>query len=560
MTTNKSGAPLAIAAAAMLALSTLLDRRGSKSSGSGVTFDHTKAMGTTAKGNTRPIEALLRAHGFEWLAASELWYIRKTRGLSESPVDLDALQAQAEAILARDSGAGGGVLPFQPRAARSALQAPQAATGHTGDVAFLGPDGSSVSLSSFFGKGGPRWGTSGPYAVGRVGPDRVGYADIPTLSVDLFGRAADVGVLTPIARQLAMLAAEVNGLTLNMAPPGLKRGREKMMEDQNPSSESLGKRKRLMELVFNFDIAGTVDPTVKLRDYIQSRHSGGLSAIGSGVKPARALTRDEISSLGLIQGKTGSRKLEGWEKIGPMPSGASLHRVSRGLYSPRAPEVYGKALESARLPIYVLLADLPLVPPPDFRGYGSAQPIKDELDRRANELAAQGHAVLVMTRPIEKELGGILHRERGDRFRVNSMTPFVILHRMFDRMKRLSWSRPRIDDCLRNFREWKDGFYFFRDVPLTGPKSEAEMMAMGSTGVNTWAGRNGLLVPDESISDLWAKYVLTGRIDYDKDATKDGVPWGPVEQSLRDDFSQCLHKIFPEFLEESKGKIYELGV
>lgn len=33
-------------------------------------------------GNTRPIEALLRAHGFEWLAASELWYIRKTRGLA----------------------------------------------------------------------------------------------------------------------------------------------------------------------------------------------------------------------------------------------------------------------------------------------------------------------------------------------------------------------------------------------------------------------------------------------------------------------------------------------
>lgn len=564
MTTNKSGAPLAIAAAAMLALSTLLDRRGSKSSGSGVIFEHTKAMGTTAKGNTRPIEALLRAHGFEWLAASELWYIRKTRGLSESPVDLDALQAQAEAILARDSGAGGGVLPFRPRTAPSTLQAPQAAVGHTGDVAFLGSDGSSVSLSSFFGKSGPHWGTSAPYAVGRVGPDRVGYADIPTLSVDLFGRAADVGVLTPIARQLAMLAAEVNGLTLNMAPPGLKRGREKMMDDQNPSSSSFGKRKRLMELVFRFDIAGTVDPTVKLRDYIQSRHSGGLSAIGSGVKPARALTRDEISSLGLTRGKSGSRKLEGWEKIGPMPSGTSLHRVSRGLYSPRAPEVYGKALESARLPIYVLLADLPQPKIEMSVGfpynYGDAQPIKDELDRRANELAAQGYTVLVMTRPIEKELGEILHRERGDRLRVNSMTPFVILHRMFDRMKRMSWSRPRIEGCLRNFKDWKDGYYFFRDVPLTGPKSEAEMMAMGSTGVNTWAGRNGLLVPNEAVSDLWAKYVLTGRIDYDKDATKDGVPWGPVEQSLRDDFSQCLHKIFPEFLEESKGKIYELGV
>jgi len=268
-----------------------------------------------------------------------------------------------------------------------------------------------------------------------------------------------------------------------------------------------------------------------------------------------------------LLGQRGSRKLEGWERIGPMPTGASLHRASRGLYSPRAPEVYGKALASASLPIYVLLADLPIPQPPPFDlhirspNYGAAQPLKDELDRRAAELAAQGYAVLVMERPIEKGLDSVLQRERGDRFRVSSMTPFVILHRMFDTMKRASWSRPKIDHCLWPFNNWLNGFSEDRQGDDFGrDRSEQEKLEMGSTGVNTWAGRNGLLVPNESVSDLWAKYVITGRIDYDEHATRDGRPWSPHEQHVRASFAQCLRTLFPELLELSKGKIVSLGV
>jgi hypothetical protein len=268
-----------------------------------------------------------------------------------------------------------------------------------------------------------------------------------------------------------------------------------------------------------------------------------------------------------LLGRRGSRKLEGWEKIGPMPTGASLHRVSRGLYSPRAPEVYGKALASASLPIYVLLADLPIPQPPPFdrhirsSNYGAAQPLKDELDRRAAELAAQGYAVLVMEHPIEKDLEAILHKERGDRLRVNAMTPFAILHRMFDTMKRASWSRPKIDHCLWPFNHWLDGLFENNEGDDFGrDRSEKEKLEMGSTGVNTWAGRNGLLVPNESVSDLWAKYVLTGRIDYDENATRDGLAWHPSEQKLRTSFAQCLRTMFPELLELAKGKVVSINV
>lgn len=237
--------------------------------------------------------SLLERHGFQWLPAAEIWFIPRTRGLESSPISLADLQAQVDALPAQDSEARSKVLSFQPRDKRPVTEE---SAGHSGDLVFLGKDG-SVSLSSLHGRGGPRFGTSAPYAVGRVGPDTIGFTDTPTMSVDMFGRPSDASALTPIARQLAMLAAEVNGLTLNMAPPGFKRGREKMIEDRNPSSESMGKRKRLMEMVFNFDITGTVKPGISLRDYVRSRHSGGLAGIGSSVKPARALTREEIASV-----------------------------------------------------------------------------------------------------------------------------------------------------------------------------------------------------------------------------------------------------------------------
>jgi hypothetical protein len=565
MADKQFGAPLAIAAVAALAASSIwAGRRGSPAlSGRRAVIEHTLALGTVAKGDTQPIKDLLLRHGFQWLPAADSWYIPGTRRMQESPLDLAALQAEADAILAESSGSN--VLEFALRPGREALVGP---TAHMGDVAFLGPDGSSVSMSTLHGRGGPRMGTSAPYAVGRVGPDVVGYADIPMISVDMFGKAADIGVLVPIARQLAMLAADVNGLVINMAPPGLMRGSEKMVEDQNPSSESLGKRKRLLALVFNFEVEGATDPAVKLRDFVQSRHSGGMPALGSSVKPARALTRAEVVASGHIGGGArGSRKLEGWEKVGPMPAGASLHRASRGLYSPRAPEVYGKALASARLPIYVLLADLPIprrpVLDPHIRSwdYGAAQPLKDELDRRAAELAAQGYTVLVMERPIEKELEAALQRKRGDRFRISSMTPFVILHRMFDTMKRASWSRPKIDHCLWLFSHWTDGLFENNEGDDFGRvRTEEEKLEMGSTGVNTWAGRNGLLVPNEAMSDLWAKYVLTGRIEYDENATRDGLPWHQREQKLRASFAQCLRTLFPELLELARGKVISLNV
>jgi hypothetical protein len=62
------------------------------------------------------------------------------------------------------------------------------------------------------------------------------------------------------------------------------------------------------------------------------------------------------------------------------------------------------------------------------------------------------------------------------------------------------------------------------------------------------------------MSDLWAKYVLTGRIEYDENATRDGLPWHQSEQKMRASFAQCLRTLFPELLELARGKVISLNV
>jgi hypothetical protein len=265
----------------------------------GVIITHTSAEGTTAKGETRPIKELLKRYRFQWYRVGGFWFVPRTRGLSQSPIDLDRVRQEAEAILSGEAEPPN-VAAFVPRSA-PARQAPPL-RGHTGDVAFLLPGGGSVSLSDIYGSTGIRFGTSAPFAIGRVGPDRIGFADYPMISVDMLGK--DSSALVPIARQLAMIAAAVNGLYLDMGVPSVKIGRETMATDQNPSSPSVGKRKRLKSLIFMFEIKGVRDPDLQFHSYVRSRHSSSpvMKIDGSGMHPlARPLTREEIVKSGHVK-------------------------------------------------------------------------------------------------------------------------------------------------------------------------------------------------------------------------------------------------------------------
>ena len=114
-----------------------------------------------------------------------------------------------------------------------------------------------------------------------------------------------------------------------------------------------------------------------------------------------------------------------------------------------------------------------------------------------------------------------------------------------------------MDDILRLYELWKDGYLDGQDG---NPKTAREKADMGSAGVDTHAGRNEWLasVP-EGVSDLWAKYVLTGKIAYDPEATLGGIKWwGEPEEELRNHIADRLAVQFPILLEKAKGKVLEV--
>ena len=273
-----------------------------------------------------------------------------------------------------------------------------------------------------------------------------------------------------------------------------------------------------------------------------------------------------LAALGLVRGR-GSRKLEGFERIGPLPRPSQVHPVSRSIYSPRADEVYAERLKTARLPLYIVL--------------GGKDPEDDRwlwnLERRAEEIAAQGYTVLLLTMPLDKYVESVLlranpYRMMGEEGRVKAlkraqelldgadpsrkispMTPFSLLHRMGDEMhNNLRWSWP-IQDILEPYALFLHTY---------SRRSELELLDLGSAGVNTWAGRNGLLRMPETVSDLWAKYVLTGRIDFDPKAPTRNPHryrgWLPHEQKVRDDTYEKIVEIFPLLLERAKGNVVRI--
>ena len=249
-----------------------------------------------------------------------------------------------------------------------------------------------------------------------------------------------------------------------------------------------------------------------------------------------------LAALGVAR-QRGSRKLEGFERIGTLPRPSEVHPVSRGIYSPRAQEVYAERLKTARLPLYIVL------------GGGIEPGDKPALQRRAQELADQGYTVLLMANPFEESRSS-RSNPRFPEDKDSPITPFGILHRMGDMMRTEKWSSSLTEGL--------------RDVPwhLTratrGPSGRTatreEMLEFGSTGVNTEAGRRGLLIFTEAMSDLWAKYVLTGKIDFDPEQQpRQGPAWSPDEMKARRQMYEHFHREFPRLLEKARGKVIDIA-
>jgi hypothetical protein len=102
-----------------------------------------------------------------------------------------------------------------------------------------------------------RWGTTAPYAIGRVSAEKVGYAQIPSVVVTITCRDEDVSALVPIVRQRVFAELAERGWANEVIGfgPSVQRGRRRKFRDENESSETHGRDKFGNEQRFRFDIA-----------------------------------------------------------------------------------------------------------------------------------------------------------------------------------------------------------------------------------------------------------------------------------------------------------------
>ena len=87
-----------------------------------------------------------------------------------------------------------------------------------------------------------------------------------------------------------------------------------------------------------------------------------------------------------------------------------------------------------------------------------------------------------------------------------------------------------------------------------------------NVGVDTLSGREGWLNNEgNATADLWAKYLLTGRVAFDPYAPlpdmPQGYPWITREkaQELRLQWYKAMKEYFPVWVERARGKVFDLS-
>ena len=192
--------------------------------------------------------------------------------------------------------------------------------------------------------------------------------------------------------------------------------------------------------------------------------------------------------------------LVGWEDRSGLTSKQAQEPYAL-LLQPGAKERYAEVYNRVGLPLAVDLS-------PEYT-YLGLRPRK--VAYQAQEHAKRVNAIVLSVSVPAREGSAFYRRHgeaRGDMTRTSPYTPFVLLHRLGDALRNIN-----IPECSH----------------LTKALDSAESNYDGnmSRGVDTAAGRMGV-VHNDHLSDLWAKWLLTGRLAYS--ATNP-----PPDENLNDD-------------------------
>ena len=260
--------------------------------------------------------------------------------------------------------------------------------------------------------------------------------------------------------------------------------------------------------------------------------------------------------------------LTGWEDTSGMTAGTAVQMLVP-LVKPGARETFEHGYRNVPVPIALALR-----PPSWYRNMTWLTDEHSRLGRAERDkdvaLANKLNSLLIVI-PITDRIAAESRftRAAGKRGSVNRLSPFtmfVVLHRLGDRLKndqfdRISNVLPRDPEALRLLMELQraendlyDSLYAFEDEELravTRPVEDLAETVIYSRGVDTAAGRLGAAGGDY-MSDLFAKYLLTGKVAYDP---VNPPPIYPGEAKFRQTVARVALPLFQRYVHILNSRI-----
>lgn len=214
--------------------------------------------------------------------------------------------------------------------------------------------------------------------------------------------------------------------------------------------------------------------------------------------------------------------LVGWENTSGFSSTKDVLPEYAPLLIPGAEAKYAQVYTKVDLPIVVALRPI--------RSDGSGRKSTNETEKDeevARRLNALVLSVALPPRERAKDrLGGLSLGLRGHYDRGTPFTAFTLLHRIGDteglhylydaaeKDAKVKSAMKAVDRALDKM-EGASGLHLFYNRDEYERLFVEYWAEVFSRGVDTAAGRLGALVHEQALNDLFAKYLLTGRVAYD---------------------------------------------
>ena len=252
--------------------------------------------------------------------------------------------------------------------------------------------------------------------------------------------------------------------------------------------------------------------------------------------------------------------LVGWEDLSGLTARQALE-PDVPLVAAGAKAKYAEVYTRVGLPLAVVLH------PPQTGGKSAAEEREERAERRSLDMRlAEKHNAIVLSTRLRKRKDSRHYsqpgQQRGSPDRTSPMTPFVLLHRLGDelltphRMNNevrqdnpaayyaLKGSMREVDDLIWDIdsaeNDWVDELRRQERAGLKQKPGYTDEKDYLSRGVDTAAGRMGVISTDY-LSDLWAKWLLTGRVAY---STTNPPPESVQESTFRKLVAEHAPKIF----------------